>query len=865
MKKNKYTTLFILLVLCFQGTTGFAQYMWQPVSGGLPYSSKVFFSEGNDIYMGYSYDISPSASSLNVAKWNGQFWTYFPEMIATSDGKYIGEIFLYNNEVYVYGSFDSIAGINGSHYLVKFSGKKWTDVGGGVGGLIPPYFQYKIYNDKLYIANIRIAGNLSVNKIACWDGTGWSKLGSGQDGLNGGGNINQMTVYQNQLIVAGSFSTAGGKTISNIASWDETDWYYLGVIGAQGVDKKVSSLQIVNGDLVVYGSFNYAGGIYANSVASWNGISWKSLNNTYKSPTIVSYLNNELYSYWWLSDSNYFLFKKWNGFDWIVHSVIFDYINSQSIVVFDNKKWAVGKFKFHNDSNYYDMIIYDGNTWEPFTGKVPGDISGSRYLLANDNYLYLSGSFDLFNGLKYNHIARLNSGFVGRIEGYVYIDSDIDCVKDSNETGISSVLVQIEPGDYYFCTNSDGKFEGYIDTGLKKITLVKDKGIYKYYEISPCNPESYELQVTDTSNSVENNFALIPVSNVVDLKVNLTSMNGWRARKGFNEIYQLDVKNAGTSPIISATASVAIDPKTNFLWSSHAYSNYNGNLYFWDFSDIQPGETRTIKFWLLINSDNAELGDRLSFYSDVIPVSADSDISDNYDTLFQTVTGSYDPNDKQCFPDGDITSGTDHIDYLIRFQNTGDDTAYRVVVVDTVETTNLPLTEIEIKTASHVYSMDVVDNVLIWTFNNIMLPHEKVNGPESHGFIRYSAHIKPGLSIGTKIENTAYIFFDYQKHVKTNKTLNTIVEKVGIDDEKINIAGLKVFPNPAMMDLFLEFNDNHICYQDLAMYNLLGKIVTEIRIYNGETGKINVSDFPAGLYFIKSTDGKFIQKVIISQ
>ncbi len=61
---------------------------------------------------------------------------------------------------------------------------------------------------------------------------------------------------------------------------------------------------------------------------------------------------------------------------------------------------------------------------------------------------------------------------------------------------------------------------------------------------------------------------------------------------------------------------------------------------------------------------------------------------DNADTLIQTVTGSFDPNDKNVFPTGYGSEGyitaQQELKYTIRFQNTGNDTAFIIVVVDTL-------------------------------------------------------------------------------------------------------------------------------------------------------------------------------------
>jgi hypothetical protein len=56
---------------------------------------------------------------------------------------------------------------------------------------------------------------VGASRIASWDGSGWSPVGSGI----GGGlfMVEELTEYDGKLIVGGSFTTAGGVAAKNIA------------------------------------------------------------------------------------------------------------------------------------------------------------------------------------------------------------------------------------------------------------------------------------------------------------------------------------------------------------------------------------------------------------------------------------------------------------------------------------------------------------------------------------------------------------------------------------------------------------------------------------------------------------------------
>ena len=82
-----------------------------------------------------------------------------------------------------------------------------------------------------------------------------------------------LTVYDNQLIAGGFFTTAGSVSADFIASWDGTSWSALG----SGMNNRVRVLIVHNSKLIAGGDFTTAGGVSANYIASWNGTSWSPL------------------------------------------------------------------------------------------------------------------------------------------------------------------------------------------------------------------------------------------------------------------------------------------------------------------------------------------------------------------------------------------------------------------------------------------------------------------------------------------------------------------------------------------------------------------------------------------------------------
>jgi hypothetical protein len=177
-------------------------------------------------------------------------------------------------------------------------------------------------------------------------------------------------------------------------------------------------------------------------------------------------------------------------------------------------------------------------------------------------------------------------------------------------------------------------------------------------------------------------------------------------------------------------------------------------------------------------------GNPANWTPDLVNLFPHDDFDPINDIYCGQVTGSYDPNDKTGFPLG---IGTDHLvaangkmDYVIRFQNTGTDTAFTVVIRDTLDL-DLDIFSVQSGVASHAYTFQMYGpRVLEWTFNNILLPDSNVNEPASNGFVTFTVNQAPNLADGAEINNTANIYFDFNPPIITNTTSHKIGSEIGI-------------------------------------------------------------------------------------
>ncbi|MFK8007340.1 MAG: T9SS type A sorting domain-containing protein [Saprospiraceae bacterium] len=205
--------------------------------------------------------------------------------------------------------------------------------------------------------------------------------------------------------------------------------------------------------------------------------------------------------------------------------------------------------------------------------------------------------------------------------------------------------------------------------------------------------------------------------------------------------------------------------------------------------------------------------------------------------------GSFDPNDKTGFPLGrgaeNIIGENQEIEYLIRFQNTGTDTAFNVVIKDELSEL-LDLSTLRVGASSHDYQFSIMDDkMLIFNFTNIMLPDSNINLAASNGFVKFKISPKKDIPIGTKINNQAAIYFDFNAPIITNETLHTIGEEllmVSIDqlsdsDQKNRIV-CEVFPNPFMENATIAVKGRTLNNSRLKLYNLSGQLVKELQPQN---------------------------------
>ncbi len=362
-----------------------------------------------------------------------------------------------------------------------------------------------------------------------------------------------------------------------------------------------------------------------------------------------------------------------------------------------------------------------------------------------------------------------------KVGGILYVDSNGNCVKDTNEQVISSGLVHIDPGGYRI-SDSLGYYE--FLTGVNTFTLTY-LPLIPAFMTTPC-PGINPFSVNIPQLGIDSTDFDIPVTidSVIELRVQLTERNyvpGWAYHSTF--IYY---KNSSFNPSAPAQLVYHHDSLLTNLSFSVQPTTYNlaTHTAIWDFpAGISfSSNYHIISIYSPVDS-SAVLGDTAFSFVEIFPINGDMDPTNNKDSVVKVVVASYDPNYKEVSPSGITQNGyipfnTPVLDYTVHFQNTGTWAAEYVIIKDKIDP-NLDLNTLEYLGSSHYCTIAVdANDTLIITFAHINLPDSGTDMAGSQGFVSFSIKPKTGLIPETKVQNTAGIYFDFNAPVITN-TINS--------------------------------------------------------------------------------------------
>jgi uncharacterized repeat protein (TIGR01451 family) len=222
------------------------------------------------------------------------------------------------------------------------------------------------------------------------------------------------------------------------------------------------------------------------------------------------------------------------------------------------------------------------------------------------------------------------------------------------------------------------------------------------------------------------------------------------------------------------------------------------------------------------------------------------------------VVSSYDPNEKLAFPTGysggHFIDANTRIDYQINFQNTGNDTAFTVVLRDTLSPMLDP-GSIRMGAGSHPFTWNLTGKgILEVRFKHILLPDSAKNEARSHGFAKFSIAQKKDNPTGTVISNQAGIYFDINPVVMTNTVWHTIgKDYILLSNQEPPVQSLvRVAPNPAVDQTFVGLTS-----ETPVQIRLVDQMGRMVQAYSGKAPGMMLQrkGLASGLYFIEINAG----------
>lgn len=358
------------------------------------------------VYAGNLYVVGDFLSAGGVAvnriaRWNGSTWSALTGAQGTGIGSLSPDssypyaaLTEFAGHLYVGASFDTAGGSKANH-LARWTGSNWALVaeangGTGLDGAVKAATVYQ--GDLVVGGDFTYAGALKVNHVARWNGSAWSALGPsatpGMSIVTGTPAVLALTVHDDDLIAAGSFTGAGAATAVNIARWNGSAWFPLQSSGGNGTSGTVRALQVHQGNLYAGGDFVSAGGVTVNRVARWDGVNWTALDGP--SGTGV---NNAVYALASFEDTlvaggtftsaggvSMNRIARWNGEQW-------DAMGSVGSTIYAMTVQDGDLFNANASTSSTRVYRWTGTAWAAFSGGP----DGTRVLMPHDDDLVVAG------------------------------------------------------------------------------------------------------------------------------------------------------------------------------------------------------------------------------------------------------------------------------------------------------------------------------------------------------------------------------------------------------------------------------------------------------------------------------------------
>lgn len=444
------------------------------------------------------------------------------------------------------------------------------------------------------------------------------------------------------------------------------------------------------------------------------------------------------------------------------------------------------------------------------------------------------------------------------IVGFVYKDVNNNCDLDTLDNRLINIPMKIYNSNSQLLGQTNTAVNGvynFLDTLGMGYTVVVDTTGLPY--TSTCVVPGLDSTVISAGLDSNVNFPLVCKTGIdVGVSSGLTKGIVFPGQQHTLQINAGDMSqwyNLNCASGINGTVQISVyGPVTYVGPASGALTpTVAGNVYTYTIADFGT-INNTTAFGLLFTVDTtAQAGDLICSGTSVTP-GTDNDITNNNYQYCYPVVNSHDPNKKEVFP-MDVPPGyADWLTYTVHFQNTGSAPAFNIRVSDTLDN-NLDLSTFQVINYSHTMYSSLNGNVLTCRFANINLPDSTSNLAGSSGYVQYRVKPKPNLALGTQIQNTAYIYFDYNAAVVTNTTENNYVTTTTSSKAAVKTKDeISVYPNPFSDNVTFAITTSKANTAfSFELIDMLGKTVQSQQNIMAKQFQINRNGLESGIYFYK--------------
>ncbi len=508
-------------------------------------------------------------------------------------------------------------------------------------------------------------------------------------------------------------------------------------------------------------------------------------------------------------------------------------------------------------------------------GSVQSDTfsSFSGYAVLNHSYA-ASGVYSikhvLYNGslaidsTTYSYSYILCNAFQVKL----FYDGNRNCINDSTDFSVAqSSLVEVDSNSIPVDTLS-------VTGGLYYIAYGVPGDVYAFKVIAP--PAAYHITCPSSGIIYDTISGTAHSDSAKSIGMECTTVTGYdlgvvssAVRTGVHahtgDIYAFN----NACPPVNATVTLRYSPKHAYQTASPTPASTTATSITWNISALTSAAAAPTHLYYHLEVSGSILtpGDTVNSNIDITPDTGDSDTSNNVVVIVDTARSGYDPNDISVSPAGCIASGVSptQLQYTIHFENTGNDTAHNIYVMDTLSD-NVDISTMRLVLSSHEMNISKLKdaaghNILKFDFPKINLRDSSHHG-ECDGAVIFNIKTKAGLANGTNIVNRAGIYFDVNPVVMTNTVTNTIgcpaINGLTVVTEAQKID---IYPNPTYSELNIKVPEG--TYQSYSITNSLGSVQSE-GLLTKATTHLNIQALPAGLYFInlKGEEGNVVRKFV---